>query len=338
MRIVLDDLFKPNEKQFYTRVTKVPDWEKKIEAIIQDHEDELNQKPPAKATVATEGSQASASINTGPSVEMEDPGQPFGTLGLAGTEPADPDDPDNLDNTFADEYDQFLYRTIGQMARQDFIKNYASRQGDKGPKNYLIKTGKFGNLHDVMTMVTTKCFPSGDKDATEWKLLLSTILMTLSTALHGLLNPDFIGRVAVKDRKYFLGQHGYGFGKATAEGKAPRQTQIAKFIKAVITLPKEDSKYPLPNYVALRLNHMVSEAKGTFHVTAPPPPSKRKSLSVTSSPATTPKKKLRRKTSFSGAESIPIPIAVDKTPENSDDDDVPINTKKTADGEKGASV
>jgi hypothetical protein len=189
-----------------------------------------------------------------------------------------------------------------------------------------------------MTMVATKCFPSGDKDATEWKLLLSTILMTLSTALHGLLNPDFIDRVAVKDRKYFLGQHGYGFGKVTSEGKAPRQLQIAKFINKVITLPEENKEYPLPDYVALRLNHMVSEAKGTFHVSAPPPPSKRKSLSVTSSPATTPKKKLRRKTSFSGAESIPIPIAVDKTPENSDDDDVPINTKKTADGEKGASV
>jgi hypothetical protein len=93
---------------------------------------------------------------------------------------------------FTDTFDQFLYSALSTMAKPDFITNYASRQGE-GMKNYLVKFAKSGNLHNIMTKIISNYFPSGSNSSaevkfapTDLKLLLSTILTTLSTALHGL--------------------------------------------------------------------------------------------------------------------------------------------------------
>jgi hypothetical protein len=143
-----------------------------------------------------------------------------------------------------------------------------------------------------MTKIVKTYFPPGGNSSAAMKLLLSTILTTLSTALHGLVNPDFIGRLESKDRTFFLGQHGFGY--TVEKGKAPRQAQIAKFIKRVIKSNKAIPNLKIPDYIKYWLNFMVSEANGTLHVTSPPTQKKPKSSSVASSPATTPKKALRK--------------------------------------------
>jgi hypothetical protein len=44
MKMFLADSFNTEEQRFYARVMKVPDWETKIESIIQGHEDKMHQK------------------------------------------------------------------------------------------------------------------------------------------------------------------------------------------------------------------------------------------------------------------------------------------------------
>jgi hypothetical protein len=181
----------------------------------------MDKKPQAKTTRMSEGSQGSV---TAPDT-MEGPGQ--------------------IDSMEAfDNQDQFLHSTLSTMAQQEFIQNYASCQGE-GSNNYSVKISKVGNLHVIMTKIVRNYFSSGG-NSSDMKLLLSTILMTLSTALHGLLNPDFISRLESKDRMFFLCQHGFRY--RVGPGKAAQQTQIAKFINRVIHSTKA-TNYKIPDEI-----------------------------------------------------------------------------------------
>jgi hypothetical protein len=153
-------------------------------------------KPQAKVTRTSQGSQGSASATM--EGRLEGPEQASATMEgrLEGPEQTD----------FTDTFDQFIYSALSTMAKPDFIQNYGSRQGE-GSKSYLVKFAKIGNLHDIMAKIVSTYFPSRGNSSANMKLLLSTILTTLSMALHGLVNPDFIGRLVGKDRTFFLG-HG----------------------------------------------------------------------------------------------------------------------------------
>jgi hypothetical protein len=164
-------------------------------SIIQGHEDKMNKKPQAKTTRTSEGSQGSAPVTIEGLLE--------------GSE----------QTNLTDAFDQFLYSTLSTMAKPEFLQNYASRQGD-GSKNYLVKFAKIGNLHDIMTKIVRTYFPPGGDSSADMKLLLSTILTSLITALHGLVNPDFISRPKSKDWTFFLGQHRFRY--TVEKGKAPR--------------------------------------------------------------------------------------------------------------------